>query len=70
MISCVINWSETLVDEAFDVVDELFNDPGVAPDFLLMIFFVMFFVAFSKRLGYHCYVGHFGITTVASIFSW
>ena len=48
MISCVVNQSEALVGEALDVVDELFLDPGVVPDFLLMVLWSCFLSLFSR----------------------
>ena len=51
MISYVVNQSGALVGEALDVVDELFLDPGVVPDFLLMVLWSCFLSLFSRGWG-------------------
>ena len=50
MMSCVVNRSGALVGEAFDVVGELFVDPGVVPDFLLIVLWSCFLSLFSRRI--------------------
>ena len=37
MMSCVVNRSGVLVGEAFGVVGELLVDPGIVPNFLLVV---------------------------------
>ena len=65
MMSCVVNRSGVLVGEAFDVVSELFVDPGVVANGVI----VMLLVAFLKSLGDRCCVGHLRITTMAFVLS-
>ena len=67
MMSCVVNRSGVLVGEAFDVLGELFVDPGVVPNFFVDGVIVMLLVAILKRLGCQCCVGHLGITKMAFI---
>ena len=68
MMFCVVNRLGVLVGEAFGVVGELFVDCGVVPNSFLMVI-VIPFVAFLKRLGYQCCVGHLGIITIAFVLS-
>ena len=37
MMPCVANQLGALVNEAFDVVDRIFVDPGAVPKFLLIM---------------------------------
>ena len=48
MMPCLVNQLGALVDEAFDVVDTLFVDPGVVPKFLLIMLLSYFSSLFSR----------------------
>ena len=65
----MINRSRALVGEAFDLMGELFVDPRVAPDILMMMLWSCILSFFSKGWGYQCCVGHLGITTMAFVLS-
>lgn len=46
--SCLVKRSAVLVGKAFNVVDELFVDPGAVPKFLLMMLQSYFLWLFSR----------------------
>ena len=68
MVSCVINRSGAHVGEAFHVVGE-FMGSGVVSKYFADGAIVMLFITFLIRLGYQCFVGHLGITTMAFVLS-
>ena len=58
-MSCVVNRSGALVGEAFSVVGEPFVDPGVEPNFLLMVLWSSS-SRFSQAAGVPMLCGPFG----------
>ena len=67
MMPYVVNRPGGLAGKTFDVMEGLFVDLGVVPNFLLMVSWSCSLSLFSRGWGYQCCVGHLGITTMTFV---